>query len=92
MQYRVRTCYNHFGLQRSYFRVRTGFHVVDPQVEAAQARLEAMRTGRHLKIKKPAPPATNKPKGKRVVKRGFSACIFRSVYKLYRNILHILIK
>jgi len=30
-------------------RVRTGFHVVDPQVEAAQARLEAMRTGRHIK-------------------------------------------
>jgi len=30
-------------------RVRTGFHVVDPKVEAAQARLEAMRTGRHVK-------------------------------------------
>ena len=44
--------------------MRTGFHVVDPQVEAAQARLEAMRTGRHLKIKKPMPPVANKPKGK----------------------------
>ena len=27
-------------------RVRTGFQVVDPAVEASQARLEAMRTGR----------------------------------------------
>ena len=32
------------------FRVRTGFHIVNPEVEAAQARLEAMRTGRYMPV------------------------------------------
>lgn len=30
------------------FRIKTKFYVVDPAVEAAQNRLDAMRTGRYL--------------------------------------------
>lgn len=38
--------------------------MVDPETEAAQARLDAMRTGRSLstKLKKGLPPATDKTK------------------------------
>ncbi len=53
-----------------FYRVRTGFKVIDPQVEAAQARLEAMRTGRSSK--KPAPPSS-KPLHKEVKTKGIVA-------------------
>ncbi|CAH1795140.1 unnamed protein product [Owenia fusiformis] len=46
-------------------RVKTRYHVVDPAVEAAQARLEAMRTGKfldkHQKAKKIAPVIITAP-------------------------------
>ncbi|ELU06521.1 hypothetical protein CAPTEDRAFT_218998 [Capitella teleta] len=39
-------------------KVRTKFHVIDPEVDAAQKRLDNMRTGRHLKTKRtPHPPS-----------------------------------
>ncbi len=57
-----------------FCRVRTGFKVIDPQVEAAQARLEAMRTGRSSK--KPAPPTT-KPLHKEAKTKGI---IFQDPY------------
>ena len=45
----------------SFSRVRTKFNVVDPAVDAAQKRLDNMRTGRYLKTKRtPHPPAENK--------------------------------
>lgn len=33
----------------SHFSVKTIFRVIDPETEAAQARLEAMRTGKYKK-------------------------------------------
>lgn len=46
------------------YRIKTRYHVVDPETEAAQARLDAMRTGRSLstKPKKGLLPATDKTK------------------------------
>lgn len=41
----------------SFCSIKTKFYVVDPAVEAAQARLDAMRTGRYLATKK----TTRKP-------------------------------
>lgn len=47
--------------------VRTKFLVVDPEVEAAQARLEAMRTGRHVQKANsslvPRPPISPRQQG-----------------------------
>lgn len=34
-----------------FFRIKTKFFVIDPSVEAAQARLNAMRTGRYTASK-----------------------------------------
>ena len=51
-----------------YCRIKTKFHVVDPAVEAAQARLDAMRTGRFnntsssTKPKKPTLAVSDKTK------------------------------
>ena len=45
-------------------RIKTRYNIVDPEVEAAQERLEAMRTGRYIKkdVPKidPKPPGTSK--------------------------------
>lgn len=45
-------------------RIKTKYYVVDPAVEAAQARLDAMRTGRYLgaRPKKQSMPVTDKTK------------------------------
>lgn len=43
------------------YKVKTGFSVIDPAVEAAQARLEAMRTGRYVAGRLPKPPTSSRP-------------------------------
>ena len=52
----------HYFMFFVFNRIKTKFHVVDPAVEAAQARLDAMRTGRFTasKPKKAPIPVTDK--------------------------------
>ena len=45
--------------------------MVDPQIEAAQARLEAMRTGRQFRNKKPVPPLASKPVQRDIKPKGY---------------------